>query len=270
MRRLDRDRYLTALLAPASRREDLFTIYALNAELSRVPESVREPLVGRIRLQWWREGIAAALRGEAPRHPVLAALAEAARRHALPWEPLERLVETREEDLEPGPPPTMTALLAYADGTAAAVMSLALAVLGAGPDAEAVVRAGRALGQAWALVGLLRALPFHARLRRRLYLPTELLARHSIRQRDVLELRPSAALARAVEEVAGTARTRLAEARAVTVPRPLLSPFLLAPLAEQHLGRLARAGYDVFDPRVAAAPPGRLWRLLPWAWSGRF
>lgn len=53
----DRDRFLAALFAPVARREDLFALYAFNLEVARTREMVREPMMGRIRLQWWRETI---------------------------------------------------------------------------------------------------------------------------------------------------------------------------------------------------------------------
>ena len=64
VRRHDRDRFQTALFAPAARREALFALYAFNYEIARVRESVREPMLGQIRLQWWREAIDAAFAGE--------------------------------------------------------------------------------------------------------------------------------------------------------------------------------------------------------------
>ena len=67
MRHHDRDRFQTALFAPAERREALFALYAFNYEIARVREAVREPMLGQIRLQWWREAIAAAYAGEPPR-----------------------------------------------------------------------------------------------------------------------------------------------------------------------------------------------------------
>jgi len=58
---------------PTARR--CFALYAFNYEVARVRESVSEPMLGQIRLQWWRENIAAAFAGEAPRdHPIVAAL----------------------------------------------------------------------------------------------------------------------------------------------------------------------------------------------------
>jgi len=40
VRRVDPDRYLTALFAPPARREALFTLYAFNHELARAREVV--------------------------------------------------------------------------------------------------------------------------------------------------------------------------------------------------------------------------------------
>src|SRR6184192_565741 len=63
VRRHDRDRYQTALFAPADRREALFALYAFNYEIARVRELVSQPMLGQIRLQWWREAVAAAFAG---------------------------------------------------------------------------------------------------------------------------------------------------------------------------------------------------------------
>ncbi len=62
----DRDRFQTALFAPARHREALFALYAFNYEIARVRETITEPMLGQIRLQWWREVIAAAFAGEMP------------------------------------------------------------------------------------------------------------------------------------------------------------------------------------------------------------
>src|SRR5215831_19928675 len=68
VQRHDRDRYQTVLFAPAAHREALFALYAFNYEIARVRESVTEPILGRMRLQWWRENIAAAFEGNTIRH----------------------------------------------------------------------------------------------------------------------------------------------------------------------------------------------------------
>jgi phytoene/squalene synthetase len=45
VRRQDRDRYLTALFAPAERREDLFALYAFNLEVAKTAEVVSEAIM---------------------------------------------------------------------------------------------------------------------------------------------------------------------------------------------------------------------------------
>src|SRR6476661_6084406 len=71
VRHHDRDRFQTVLFAPAARREALFALYAFNYEIARVRESVTEPMLGQIRLQWWREAVDAGYAGTLPRHHVV-------------------------------------------------------------------------------------------------------------------------------------------------------------------------------------------------------
>ena len=54
---MDNDRFLTALFAAAAEREALFALYAFNIEIAKTRETVSEPLIGQMRLQWWRDAI---------------------------------------------------------------------------------------------------------------------------------------------------------------------------------------------------------------------
>jgi len=67
VRRADPDRYFASLFAPAEIRPYLFALYAFNHELARIGETVHEPMMGQIRLQWWREAIDGARRGQSGR-----------------------------------------------------------------------------------------------------------------------------------------------------------------------------------------------------------
>src|SRR5262249_51595265 len=134
LRRQDPDRYLTALFAPAGRREALFALYAFNLELGRVRESVREPLMGRMRLQWWRDCLEEIAAGQPRAHEIARPLAAAIAAHDLNPVLLERLIDAREQDMDPDPPADPAALVDYARGTSAVLTELALEVLGR-PDA---------------------------------------------------------------------------------------------------------------------------------------
>jgi phytoene synthase len=153
VRRADPDRWLASrFITDAQARADVIALYALNHELARVAETVREPLMGEIRLTWWREALDEIFAGGAVRrHPVTDALAPAIRRRGLARAPLEAMVEARFADLEPDALAKDGALEAYADGTAGALMALAVAVCG-GVEAHGL----RRVAWAWSLAGLLR------------------------------------------------------------------------------------------------------------------
>lgn len=262
VRRHDRDRFLTALFAPEARRPALLALYAFNYEVAKTRELVSEAMLGRIRLQWWRDVLDRIYAGApAQRHEVIEPLAAAIRAHDLSRDHFERLIEARERDLEEAPPESLAALEAYAEASSAPLVLLALESLG--EMGEAARAAGRGVGTAYALTGLLRAVPFHARARR-LYLPRDLCAEAGLEiERGLFELRPSPALARVVERVAERARHHLQAARALraSVPRAALPALLPSVLVSADLARLARAGYDPFAPAVAGVDPWRGWRL---------
>jgi len=76
----DRDCWLACLYAPASARPGLIALFALDLELAGLVASTTEPMLGEIRLAWWRERLEELDAGKAPAQPLLATL----RDHALP------------------------------------------------------------------------------------------------------------------------------------------------------------------------------------------
>ena len=54
LKRTDEDRWLALRYAPAADRERVASIYLFNQELQRTLQT-SEPMLGKIRLQWWRE-----------------------------------------------------------------------------------------------------------------------------------------------------------------------------------------------------------------------
>jgi NADH dehydrogenase [ubiquinone] 1 alpha subcomplex assembly factor 6 len=271
VRRHDHDRFLTALFAPASAREGLLALYAFNYEVAKTREVVTEPALGHIRLQWWRDALAAAYDGASlRRHEVVEPLGRTIRGRALSRAHFEALLAAREADLADEAPASLAALEAYAEASSARLTLLALETLG--ESKAAAEAAGRAVGIAYALSGLLRAVPFHARAKR-LYLPRDLVEAAGLDlARGLFELRSSPALRRVVGEVATRAQAHLAAARALApeVPRAALPALLPAVLARSDLARLKRAGYDPFAPSVARPDPWRGWRLMLASLRGRY
>ncbi len=263
VRRHDRDRYLCTLFAPDMAREALFALYAFNIEIAKTREAVSEPMLGQIRLQWWREAVEGIYAGTPRKHEVVAALVPVIAAHDLSRRPFDEMIDAREADLDETPPPDMAALLAYARATTAPLNELAGKILGIDPVPDAA-------GVAWALTGLLRAIPLHARARRQ-YLPPAVLQAAGAAPTDFLELRPTGGLAGAVETVALAASGAVAAARADALGRDLAPIMLQVTLSARRLRRLARTGHNPFDPGLAR-PAGVLDLLAMWraARRGRY
>lgn len=257
----DRDRYLTAILAPAARRQALFALYAFNLEVARTREMVSEPMIGQIRLQWWREAIAGIYEGKARAHEVVRPLAEAVERYDLTRTYFERLIDARELDLGEAPPATEEDLIDYTEDTSSTLMRLALEILGqrTGPAHEAADH----VGVAWGLTGLLRAVVFHARARRQ-FLPADLMGKAGVDPADLFELRGGPALATVAQDVAEAARLALFAGREFRrdVPRAAIPALLPGTLAGMYLRRMARLGHDLFTQPIAIGQPTRQLSLL--------
>lgn len=269
LRHHDRDRYQMSLFAPAPRREALVALYAFNYEIARIREAVREPMLGLMRLQWWRDALDEIYASARPRrHEVLEPLAAAIRTHGLSQAYFGALLDARTRDMEEEPPASLDALETYAEGSTANLIRLALEIL----DADADAAAAGGVGVAYGLTGLLVAVPFHARDRRH-YLPQDLIARERLDiERSLLALKPSPALAAVARDVARLARRRLDEARReeAKISRAALPALLHGVVAERRLKRLARAGHDVMDPHLAAVDTLQALRLSWAALRGRF
>lgn len=268
VRRHDHDRYLTALFAPGSARQHLIALYAFNLEVAKIPEVVSEPMLGQIRLQWWRESIEGIYAGHPRRHEVVTPLAQAVEACGLTRAHFDRLIDAREADLASDPLGSLEELEAYAEATSSTLVWLVLEILGA-TDRPAQ-EAGRHLGVAWALTGLLRALPFHARARR-CYLPGDLCRRAGLSLADLYRLQSTPALATVVQEVAALANEHLLQLRdrASALPAATRPALLPACLAARYLVLLEKTGHDPFDARFQAVQGGKAWRLL-WCWvTGR-
>ena len=162
VRASDYDRFLCIQLAPANKRPALYAVTAFHSELARIAETVSEPLLGHIRLAWWREALEEIASGARPRHhPVTQGLADVYAAEPTSFIPLLQMVEARAADLDESLLAEEGAWLAYLDGTAGA-LHRAWALLLDAPNAarhEAVIASA---ARAYAMIGLVRAIPYLA------------------------------------------------------------------------------------------------------------
>jgi phytoene synthase len=197
----DEDRWLAAQFAPKPIVKKLIALYAFNLEVARIAERIKEPRLGEIRLQWWREAVEEIFRGgPVADHPVVHALAELVREDKLPLELFDALLTARVSDLNAAPFETWADLDAYVDATAGGIIRLASQICA--PDLAFTPQRLNAIqlaGRGWGLSGMMRALPawqargrsfFPANLRSNLRLdsdetgePSQAFAAHAILDR---------------------------------------------------------------------------------------
>ncbi len=228
VRRSDPDRFLTALFAPAERRETLFVLFAFNHELARAREVASQPMLAMIRLQWWREVVL----GARKRHDVAERLHDAITTGALHSADLLAMIEAREMDAD-DEMPDLARFDAYVEGTAGGVAVAAGRALGASDNT--LVRL-RDLGAAYGVAGQIANVAALAR-HERCMVPTDLLGAHGLTPWDVMQ-RPERA-APALAELAAQGLARIARSGGA-MPRAAISAALPAVLARRDLVRGSR------------------------------
>jgi phytoene synthase len=264
VRRFDPDRYFSGLFVPAARRPLLFALYAFNHEIARLGGQSREPMMGAIRLQWWRESLEQAREGRPRAHPVAVGLAALFAGSAPPQALFEAMLDAREFDLAPDTFPDIAALEAYCEATSSNLMRVADHVLNGKVGAEPFLKHA---GIAYALTGLLRAIPFHA-ARRKTYLPLDFLAAEGLSVEEIFAGRNTPSLNRIVRRLGDRARERLAAARKCPAPMSLMAalPGALVPV---YLKRILRKGFDPLHTLVEVPLFRRQLALLRAAMFGR-
>lgn len=259
----DEARFLAALFAKPEAREQLFALIAFNVELAKIPASVSEPMLGQIRLAWWREAVDELFAGAGPRgHVVMHALAAAHEAAPLHRPSLEALIEARDWALEPEGGSDPEALRRFLAGTGGALAEASVRALGGGDEAGAVAMlAGKAEGAG----RLIRALPFM--LAQGGFTPFS----DGLDQNALREGRAPEALTGAIADLAAEALSWLAEARSrrAAIPRALRAPLLSVHAAEASLREAAAPGFDPFA-QSAPSPFRARAELLIRAAFGRF
>lgn len=153
----DPDRFLAAMAAPPEVRARLFPLFAFNLEVARAPWVSPEPMIGQMRLQFWRDVLEEIGAGAAPRaHEVVRPLAGVLGETGLPVTILDDMVRARWADLDRAPFADARALGDYLAATAGNLMWASVVALGGNPNLETPARAA---GWASGLAGWLIAVP---------------------------------------------------------------------------------------------------------------
>jgi 15-cis-phytoene synthase len=100
LKRTDEDRWLATRYAPPEGRECLVALYLLNQELQRTLHT-KEPMLGKIRLQWWRETIdQIAGNGPVRRHDLAEELARVTKDRSDLIAPINQLIDSFDDIID--------------------------------------------------------------------------------------------------------------------------------------------------------------------------
>lgn len=257
----DEARFLAALFAPVDKREALFALIAFNVELSKIPVSVSEPILGEIRLTWWREALEDLFERDIARgHEVLAALAAAHRARPLEEASLRALIDARlfalSDDVA-----GEAAIDEFLRDTGGAYHRLAVGVLGGDSAAQDVAAlagwaegAGRLIVATQAAVAGGEAAPFS-----------------TAPDAALQDGEGAAALKASLRKLAEDGLAKLADARAKRAAVPSSARPALMSVHQAERALIAAARSD-FDPAVIDQPSPFRARavLLARAVTGRF
>jgi phytoene synthase len=262
------DRHLAALLAPPPQREALLALAAFAAELARIPRLVvREPLMGEIRLQWWRDALALS-EGERTGHSVADAVRQAVRNYDLPAPLLAGLIEARSLELGGGPFADDRVLQDFLWSTEGALFALAARVLGRSPGAGVEAACG-ASGQAYGMARLLFTLP-HTLAEGRIPLPQTGIATAGVTAQELLAGTAGTKIARLLGTYRVQIRHSLVSARrlAAQLPRRTRIAFLPLALVKPYVRAQERTGPSLRE-EARIAPLTRVCRIAAAHVSGR-
>jgi NADH dehydrogenase [ubiquinone] 1 alpha subcomplex assembly factor 6 len=233
VRAADPDRYFSTLFAPPAARPWLFALYAFNHEVARVAETVREPMLGAIKLEWWREAVEGAFSGQPRNHDVAKGLAALFRAVPLKLGDFEAIIAARAFDSDAESFADLAALETYLDATGGTLMRLAISILGG--DAALARPAALAYG----LAGLLRSLSFH-NARHKLYMPLDLLEVVGLTPETFFTLERDPRRDAVTRQLALRARDHFLTSRNGPRPRVALAALLPAALVPVYVRRLGR------------------------------
>jgi phytoene synthase len=257
------DEYLSALLAPREVRDDLIVLAAFWGETGRVPSTVSEPMLGEIRLQWWRDALLS--RAAASGHPVADAMRGTIARRDVPLDLIDSLIDSRETELGNLPFGDEAGFARHLDHADGAFLRISAHVQGADTSLTAEPFLAE-LAQCLGRVRVARGLARQTALGRTPLWPAAMGDAVSKFDRDA----DAARIRHAIAILAGGARAARARCLACA-PRSRGGIVAALPLAlvEPYLRALENERHDPLQELADITPLGRVARLGWMRLSGR-
>ncbi|WOD19977.1 squalene/phytoene synthase family protein [Paraburkholderia kirstenboschensis] len=254
--------YYALRQAPAASQPRLTALFALRREFEETVKEVSDPAIGRTKLAWWQNELAALAAGT-PTHPVSKALAASLPDARAEYPALQALLSGFEMDLDQArylDYPNLRRYVQAVGGTFAALVARA-ASTEAPADGSQGPGWSAPLGEALLLAQLVVETGNDAR-HGRIYIPIDEMQRFNLTAADLINRKYSDAFTELMRFQTKRARDALQTAF-VAVPaserrsqRALLAQ---GALASALLDEIERDGYHVLHQRIALTPIRKLW-----------
>jgi 15-cis-phytoene synthase len=245
--------YFGSRFFPATQRDAVWAVYAA----CRIGDDTVDELEGtsaRNALETWRGRVENAIAGNPDSDPMARGLSWAASRFPLSYDPYHELYLGLEMDLERYQYETLDDLILYCRRVAGVVGWMITPIAGF-DGGEATLERALKLGMAMQVTNILRDVGEDLE-RGRIYLPRELMDRHGVRQRDLLERRVNDGYVALMRELDGIARELYREGWR-GLPRlhgpAQIAVAVAATAYEGILGALERNGFDNFTMRASVS-----------------
>ncbi|KAF8195570.1 isoprenoid synthase domain-containing protein [Pholiota molesta] len=267
VRKHDYDSYLNSYFYPRALQNGYFATKAFSVELAMVQDNVSNAMIGKMRMQFWRDAVKEIREGRPPKHPIALALHETSENSKTSAYHLKRIVDARDAELQTSSFLTVDSLTSHAEATSSTVLYLLLSLLSL--PSSTLSHAASHLGTAQTCTTLLRALPFHAK-HGRMVIPAEITAKHGVSQEDVFRHGGDAqGIEDAVFDFATVAHDHLntaydmlkAEGSQGRVPGDALPVFLAGVPVANYLRRLEKVGFNAFDPKLQRRDGLLAWQM---------
>ncbi|MBL4602857.1 MAG: squalene/phytoene synthase family protein [Emcibacteraceae bacterium] len=261
VKKYDYNRFLVTLFAPADVREDLFALFSFNHEVAKIREAVSEPMLGEIRLQWWREAIEGIVENKPRNHEVVLPLGTAFHKHGLKADMFLKVIEARTADLYDENPKTLADFENYLGATSGNLTKIAAYICG--ERDEHVLSLAYDLGLVWGLIGTVRAVRYHISLRK-LSFPQDLMDEYGVTKRNIMAMDEGENIKNLVQGLCISAEKYLDQ---IAADKKLINKktrpiFLLMALSRSYLNMIKKADYDPFKIDEKAGMFPRQFRLF--------
>ena len=258
--------HYSVLFLPAGKRSALTCLFAFWREIKEGAEDCSDPALGQIKLDWWRQELAAAFSGRG-QHPVTRALFPVAARFDLPRELLLELIDGVESGLFKNRHADFRSLQDYCGRTSGLAEQLAARILGLNDPSS--LQHAQELGIAFGLTHVILNLRSDAK-RNRILLPQDQFVRSGVAEEDILNLRETENLKKLIEfaiDKAENCYNRATSKFSAAERKAQRARLALAAIYRSQLGEIREDGCGILRRRVELTPVRKLW--LAWTtWVG--